>query len=44
MNPFWGWSSLAYIMPLEYVTRYDATDLDELVKPLVRTDLRIASP
>ena len=28
MNPFWGWSSLAYIMPLEYVNRCDPTDLD----------------
>lgn len=44
MNPFWGWSSLAYVMPLEYITRYDPTDLDVPVKPLVRADLGITFP
>lgn len=28
LNPFWGWSSLAYLMPLEYELDYDPTDLD----------------
>jgi putative isomerase len=44
MNPFWGWSSLAYVMPLEYVTRYDPTDLDGPVRPLIRTALGITFP
>jgi putative isomerase len=44
MNPFWGWSSLAYVMPLEFVNRYDATDLSAPMKPLIRTDLRITFP
>jgi putative isomerase len=44
MNPFWGWSSLAYVMPLEFVNRYDATDLNAPVKPLVREDLGITFP
>ena len=44
MNPFWGWSSLAYLMPLDYVAGYDATDLDAPAKPLVRSELGIAFP
>lgn len=44
MNPFWGWSSLAYIMPLEYLATYDATDLDAPEKPLIQTDLGIKFP
>ncbi|MGD0732421.1 MAG: trehalase family glycosidase, partial [Terracidiphilus sp.] len=35
MNPFWGWSSLAYIMPLEYELNYDPTDLNKPVRPIV---------
>jgi hypothetical protein len=27
LNPFWGWSSLAYFMPLEFELGYDPTDL-----------------
>jgi len=27
VNPFWGWSTLAYFMPLEYELGYDPTDL-----------------
>ena len=26
MNPFWGWSSLAYVMPLEVAAGYDPMD------------------
>ena len=29
LNPFWGWSALAYFMPLEYQLGYDPTDLDQ---------------
>ena len=34
LNPFWGWSALAYFMPLEYETGYDPTDMNrhELIK------------
>ena len=39
MNPFWGWSSLAYVMPLEYETGYDPTDLKSEIKPLVSSAL-----
>jgi putative isomerase len=35
MNPFWGWSSLAYVMPLEYQLRYDPTDLHGAIRPIV---------
>lgn len=28
LNPFWGWSSLAYLMPLEYELDYDPTSLE----------------
>ena len=44
MNPFWGWSSLAYVMPLDYLARYDPTDLDAPVQSLLRTDLGIIFP
>jgi putative isomerase len=27
LNPFWGWSTLAYLMPVEYQLGYDPTDL-----------------
>ena len=27
LNPFWGWSTLAYFMPLECELGYDPTDL-----------------
>ena len=28
LDPFWGWSALAYLMPLELVSSYDPTRLD----------------
>jgi putative isomerase len=27
LNPFWGWSTLAYLMPVEWQLDYDPTDL-----------------
>lgn len=27
LNPFWGWSALAYLMPLEYEFCYDPSDI-----------------
>jgi hypothetical protein len=41
MNPFWGWSSLGYIMPLEYKLHYDPTDLAGKVRPIVSEELGI---
>ena len=41
MNPFWGWSSLGYIMPLEYKLHYDPTDLTGKVRPIVTEELGI---
>lgn len=41
MNPFWGWSSLAYVMPLDYVNNYDPTDLQGDVKPLLKEQVGI---
>ena len=41
MNPFWGWSSLGYIMPLEYKLHYDPTDLTGEVRPIVSEELGI---
>ena len=35
MDPFWGWSSLAYVMPLEYKLHYDPTDLNGKIRPIV---------
>lgn len=35
MNPFWGWSTLGYFMPLEFEMGYDPTDLErEEIIPL----------
>lgn len=42
LNPFWGWSALAYVMPLEYEAEYDPTDVGcEEVVPLAATALGI---
>jgi lysophospholipase L1-like esterase len=35
MNPFWGWSSLGYVMPLEFAANYDPTDLNAPIQPLL---------
>jgi hypothetical protein len=44
MNPFWGWSSLAYVMPLEYGLHYDPTDLAAKVRPVLTESLGIRFP
>jgi putative isomerase len=41
MNPFWGWSALAYIMPLDYASSYDPMDLNGKVRPLLKEQLGI---
>lgn len=44
MNPFWGWSSLAYVMPLEYRLHYDPTNLAGKVRPILTESLGIRFP
>ena len=44
MNPFWGWSSLAYVMPLEYQLHYDPTDLKGEIRPLLTEKLGLHFP
>jgi putative isomerase len=35
MNPFWGWSSLAYVMPMDLTRHYNPMDLQAPVRPLI---------
>jgi hypothetical protein len=42
MNPFWGWSSLAYVMPLDFVQRYDPMDLHSSARPLIKEELGLS--
>jgi glycogen debranching enzyme len=44
MNPFWGWSSLAYVMPLEHTLHYNPTNLVGQVRPIVTEKLGIRFP
>jgi hypothetical protein len=44
MNPFWGWSSLAYVMPLEYKLNYDPTDLNGAIKPIIPQEFGVRLP
>ncbi len=44
MNPFWGWSSLAYLMPLEYELHYDPTDLTSAIRPIAKDRLGLSFP
>ena len=39
MNPFWGWSSLAYVMPIDLLENYNPMDLNGEIKPLVNIEL-----
>lgn len=37
LNPFWGWSVLAYVMPLEFELQYDPTSLEnEEILPIIK--------
>lgn len=36
LNPFWGWSTLAYFMPLEFEARYDPMKADAFIMPLAK--------
>jgi len=44
MNPFWGWSSLAYLMPMEYKLHYDPTDLTGTIRPIATEQLGLFFP
>jgi len=44
MNPFWGWSSLAYVMPLDVQYQYDPMDLEGKIRPIVTEKLGIQFP
>jgi len=44
MDPFWGWSSLAYVMPLDVETGYDPTELVPHIRPLLAHDLGVVGP
>jgi putative isomerase len=44
MNPFWGWSSLAYVMPLDFKLHYDPTNLNGNVRPVLTETLGIQFP
>lgn len=44
MNPFWGWSSLAYVMPMEYELHYDPMDLTGKIRPIVTEKLGLSFP
>ena len=39
MDPFWGWSSLAYVMPIDFARRNDPMDLHAPVRSLIKTEL-----
>jgi Mannosylglycerate hydrolase MGH1-like glycoside hydrolase domain len=38
MNPFWGWSSLAYVMPFDLIDDYNPMDLNAPARPLIRIE------
>ncbi len=40
-NPFWGWSSLAYTMPLEYELNYDPTKVHTSIYPMLEKELGV---
>ena len=41
MNPFWGWSSLAYVMPIDFVERYNPMELHSPIRPLINNELGV---
>lgn len=44
MNPFWGWSTLAYVMPLEFETGYRPADIDSDIEPVLAKRLKVPWP
>jgi hypothetical protein len=41
MNPFWGWSTLAYVMPVEELLHYDPSDPDTPVRAILVDSLNV---
>jgi putative isomerase len=41
MNPFWGWSSLAYVMPIDLAEHYNPMNLDGAIRPVILDDMEI---
>ncbi|MDK2902191.1 MAG: hypothetical protein PWQ93_110 [Clostridiales bacterium] len=41
LNPFWGWSALAYFMPLEFELKYDPMKPDACILPIAVENLNI---
>lgn len=39
MNPFWGWSSFAYVMPIDLVQHYNPMELHVSIQPLIKKEL-----
>jgi len=45
LNPFWGWSALGYILPLEMELGYDPTDLENTnITPIAKDLLGVEFP
>jgi hypothetical protein len=44
LNPFWGWSALAYLLPLELELGYDPTDLETKIRPIAKELLGVDFP
>ena len=44
MNPFWGWSSLAYVMPLEVDLGYDPMEIKAATYSKLARDLGVKAP
>ena len=44
MNPFWGWSSLACVMPLEVELGYDPTEIQTTIQSWLARDLGVKGP
>jgi hypothetical protein len=44
MNPFWGWSSLGYVMPLDDDDHYNPMDLHKPIVPLISQTMNIHFP
>jgi hypothetical protein len=38
LNPFWGWSALAYLMPLEYEMKYNPAEISSAPIKKIATD------
>ena len=45
LNPFWGWSALGYLMPMEFENEYDPTEIEEeTILPLAAQETGLRFP